>query len=192
MEVRELAVCGAYEFSPPVHSDGRGMFVSPYQEPAFVRTVGHSLTAVQTNQNRSAAGVVRGIHYVCDPPGQEKYVHCVRGRAMDIVVDIREGSPTFGLWDIVDMDDRTFRSLYFPVGVGHAFLAVEDDTVMSYLVSTNYDPALERTIHPLDDDLALPWPDDEPPTLSNRDSTAPTLRAAAELGLLPAFDRSRS
>ena len=189
MRVRPLAVEGAVEFSPPVHGDARGVFVSPYQEPAFVAAVGHPLAVVQTNQNRSAAGVVRGVHYVADPPGQEKFVHCVRGRALDVVVDLREGSPTFGRWDAVEMDDREFRGLYFPAGTGHAFLALAEDTVMSYLVTTNYDPDLERTVHPLDPELALPWTGGAAPVLSGRDRGAPTLRAAAAAGLLPPYRR---
>ncbi|MEV1294069.1 dTDP-4-dehydrorhamnose 3,5-epimerase [Pseudonocardia sp. NPDC049635] len=189
MRIRPLAVEGAVEFSPPVHGDARGVFVSPYQEPAFVETVGHPLAVVQTNQNRSAAGVVRGVHYVADPPGQEKFVHCVRGRALDVVVDLREGSPTFGRWDVVEMDDVAFRGLYFPAGTGHAFRALTDDTVMSYLVTTNYDPELERTVHPLDPELALPWTGGPAPVLSARDRDAPMLRDAAAAGLLPAHHR---
>lgn len=192
MRVRPLAVEGAVEFSPPVHGDARGVFVSPYQEPAFVEAVGHPLAVVQTNQNRSSAGVVRGVHYVADPPGQEKFVHCVRGRALDIVVDLREGSPTFGRWDSVEMDDRSFRALYFPAGTGHAFLALADDTVMSYLVTTNYDPDLERTVHPLDPDLALPWPSGIEPVLSAKDADAPSFAHARDAGLLPDWEACRA
>ncbi|MEQ3550171.1 dTDP-4-dehydrorhamnose 3,5-epimerase [Pseudonocardia nematodicida] len=181
---RPLAVEGAWEFAPPVHGDARGVFVSPYQEPAFVEAVGHPLPVVQTNQNRSAAGVIRGVHFVL---GQEKLVHCSRGRALDLVVDLRVGSPTFGAWDAVEMDDESFRALYFPPGTGHAFAARADDTVMSYLVSTSYDPEAERTVHPLDAELALPWPAGADPILSARDRDAPTLRGAAERGLLPHY-----
>jgi epimerase EvaD len=178
MRVRRLAVDGAFEFTPDCYRDDRGLFVSPMQERAFVAATGHRFPVAQINHSRSARDVLRGLHYTATPPGQAKYVHCAHGRAMDVVVDIRIGSPTFGAWDVVEMDVTSFRAVYLPVGVGHAFLALNDDTVMSYLVTSDYQPELEHAIDPLDPELALPWPADVEFILSERDRDAPALAAA--------------
>lgn len=185
MESRPLSIGGAYVFTPPVFRDDRGLFVSPYQDPAFVETIGHSHVTAQTNINVSARGVVRGIHYTRTPPGQAKYVYCVHGRALDVVVDLRVGSPTFGAWDAVEMDGDNFVAMYFPVGVGHTFIALEDHTAMSYLVTSPYEPANELAVHPLDPQIGLPWPEGLETHLSERDRLAPTLAQARDAGLLP-------
>lgn len=187
MESRALAVEGAVEFTPEVFRDDRGLFVSPFQEPAFRAATGHRHVLAQTNHNRSARGVVRGVHFTLTPPGQAKHVHCARGRALDVVVDLRVGSPTFGAWDAVEMDDESFRSVYFPVGVGHAFVALAEDTVMSYLVTSSYVPAHELSINPLDPELGLPWPAGTGRVLSGRDRSAPSFAQARAAGLLPRY-----
>ncbi|GAB3466546.1 dTDP-4-dehydrorhamnose 3,5-epimerase family protein [Actinophytocola sediminis] len=187
MRARELAVTGAFEFTPGIHHDSRGAFVSPFQEEAFVAATGHRFTVAQTNHSRSARGVVRGVHFTTTPPGQDKYVYCPRGRVLDLVLDIRVGSPTFGVWDVVELDEESLRAVYFPVGVGHAFYAVEPGSIMSYMVSSTYVPERELSINPLDPALELPWPTDVDPLVSDRDSAAPTFAEARERGLLPAY-----
>ncbi|EDY42537.1 dTDP-4-dehydrorhamnose 3,5-epimerase family protein [Streptomyces sp. SPB074] len=189
---RELAVSGAYAFTPPVFEDERGLFTSPYQEPAFVEALGHPLFRVaQSNHSKSRRGTVRGIHYTVTPPGVAKYVYCARGRAIDIVVDIRVGSPTFGRWDSAVLDPEGFGAMYFPVGVGHAFIALEDDTVMSYMLSGSYEADNELSLSPLDPALGLPIPTDVEPLLSARDTAAPPLARALAEGGLPEYDKCR-
>ncbi|MFE6617229.1 dTDP-4-dehydrorhamnose 3,5-epimerase family protein [Amycolatopsis sp. NPDC057786] len=189
MQARKLAVEGALEFTPRVFPDDRGLFVSPYQEEAFIEAHGGPLFPVaQTNHSRSKRGVVRGIHYTVTPPGTAKYVYCPRGKALDIVVDIRVGSPTFGKWDAVLMDQENFRTMYFPVGVGHAFVALEDDTVMSYMISSPYVAANELALSPLDPALGLPIDTDVVPILSERDTAALTLAEAEGQGMLPDYN----
>ncbi|MFF4508466.1 dTDP-4-dehydrorhamnose 3,5-epimerase family protein [Streptomyces sp. NPDC001401] len=191
MKVRELAVAGALEFTPDVFPDERGYFLSPFQQPAFSEATGNARFPVtQTNHSRSRRGVVRGVHYTLTPPGCAKYVYCPKGSALDIVVDIRVGSPTFGRWDAVLMDQNDFRAMYFPVGLGHAFIALEDDTVMSYMVTASYVPAHELAISVTDPALDLPVPQDITPLYSERDTVAPTLAEAAEQGLLPVYEES--
>ncbi|MEV7425272.1 MULTISPECIES: dTDP-4-dehydrorhamnose 3,5-epimerase family protein [unclassified Streptomyces] len=191
MKVRELAVEGALEFTPSVFPDDRGLFLSPFQEEAFTEAHGAPLFRVaQTNHSVSRRGVVRGIHYTATPPGTAKYVYCARGSALDIVVDIRVGSPTFGAWDSVLMDQRDHRTSYFPVGVGHAFVALEDDTVMSYMLSGSYVAEHELALSVLDPALGLPLTAGEP-VLSARDRAALTLAEARERGLLPDYERCR-
>ncbi|MFI8324557.1 dTDP-4-dehydrorhamnose 3,5-epimerase family protein [Streptomyces sp. NPDC085529] len=191
VEVRELAVSGCYVFTPPVHRDERGLFVSPLQDEAFTGTVGHRFPVAQTNHSRSARGVLRGLHFTTTPPGQAKYVHCARGSALDVVVDLRLGSPTFGAWEAVELDAVSFRSVYFAEGVGHAFLSLQDDTVMSYLVSSPYVPGHEQAIDPFDPELALPWPTDMDLTLSARDRAGVSLAEATARGMLPRYEHSR-
>ncbi|HYN94593.1 MAG TPA: dTDP-4-dehydrorhamnose 3,5-epimerase [Pilimelia sp.] len=193
MKVRELAVDGALEFTPKVFRDRRGLFVSPFQEAAFVDAHDGVLFPVaQTNHSRSARGVVRGVHYTVTPPGTAKYVYCPSGRALDIVVDIRVGSPTYGTWDAVVLDPHDFRAMYFPVGVGHAFVALEDDTVMAYMVSSRYVPEQELALSPFDPELALPIPASIEPIVSDRDQIAPGLAEARAQGLLPDYLECRA
>ncbi|MGH3858706.1 dTDP-4-dehydrorhamnose 3,5-epimerase family protein [Actinokineospora sp.] len=187
MRARELKVIGAVEFSPRTFPDSRGVFVSPFQGDGFAEAVGHRLTVAQTNHSRSRRGTIRGLHFSDVPPGQAKYVYCPQGALIDFVVDVRVGSPTYGVWDAVRLDPVDFRAVYVPEGVAHGFVSLEDDTVLSYLCSTGYNPGSEHGLNPLDPELALPWSVDDP-TLSGKDAAAPTLAEAAEAGLLPTYD----
>ncbi|TVT25781.1 dTDP-4-keto-6-deoxy-D-glucose epimerase [Amycolatopsis rhizosphaerae] len=188
MQVRELAVRDAYEFTPRKFPDHRGLFVAPFQEAVLTRTVGHPLRLGQTNHSVSRRGTIRGIHFADTPPGQAKYVYCARGALLDVVVDLRLGSPTFGRWDAVHLDAVDFRAVYLAEGLGHGFVALEDDTAMAYLCSTGYNPSGEHGITPLDPALGLPWPADLPFTLSEKDIGAPTLAEAEAAGLLPRYE----
>ncbi|MYV49601.1 dTDP-4-dehydrorhamnose 3,5-epimerase family protein [Streptomyces sp. SID2888] len=187
---RELKVAGAFEFTPRVFPDRRGLFVDTFQLPGFIEAVGHPFHMAQASQSRSRRGVVRGVHFTATPPGMAKYVHCTRGRALDLVVDLRVGSPTFGQWDTVELDQEHYRATYLPVGVGHAFVALEDDTTMVYLMSGDYVPRDEHAVSPLDPDLALPLDLDGEPVLSDRDRGAPALMEALRLGILPDYQAS--
>jgi epimerase EvaD len=187
MEVRELAVPGAFEFTPRVFPDDRGLFVCPFEEESFLKAVGHPLRLAQTNHSKSRRGVLRGIHFADVPPGQAKYLYCPQGAFLDVVVDIRVGSPTFGTWDAARLDPVDFRAVYVPEGVAHGMLALEDDTVISYLCSTGYNPGREHGIDPLDPALGLPWPAEIELVLSDKDRAAPSLATAEASGLLPAY-----
>jgi dTDP-4-dehydrorhamnose 3,5-epimerase len=187
VNVRELSVRGAFEFEPAVFPDDRGFFVAPYSATAFTEAVGHPLTVAQANTSVSRRGVVRGLHFADVPPGQAKYVYCPRGSLLDVVVDIRVGSPTFGGWDSVRLDGAEFRAVYLAEGLGHAFVAMQDGTVLAYLCSAAYNPAAEHTVDPLDPELDLPWPSDMPLVLSDRDRAAPRLAEARAAGLLPEY-----
>lgn len=188
MQARELSIFGVVEFIPRSFPDRRGTFAAPFQEQAFVTAVGHPLKLAQSNHSVSRRGTIRGVHFADVPPGQAKYVYCPRGSLLDVAVDLRVGSPTFGRWESVTLDDREFRALYLPEGVGHALFALEDDTVLSYLCSTGYNPAGEHGVSPLDPALDLPWPSDIEPILSEKDAEAPTLAEARAAGMLPDYD----
>ncbi len=192
MRARELTVEGAYEFTPEVFRDDRGFFLSSYQEQEFVDAVGHPRFPVaQCSYSRSRRSVLRGIHFTATPPGMAKYAYCSRGRALDFVVDTRTGSPTFGRWDSVVLDQRDFRSIYLPVGVGHLFIALEDDTIVSYLLSASYVAEREFAVSSLDPALGLPIPEGLTPVLSERDRLAPTMADAEKGGILPAYAECR-
>jgi dTDP-4-dehydrorhamnose 3,5-epimerase len=186
VKVRELGIPDAYEINTDVFPDDRGLFVNPFRAGALAEAIGRPLHVRQTNHSASKRGVVRGVHFSMLPPGQAKYVYVPRGAAVDIVVDIRIGSPTYGQHDVVRLDDRDFRAVYLAEGLGHCAVALEDDTVLSYLCSTEYDPGREKGVSPTDPELALPVPADA--SLSPRDTGAPTLAEAAEQGLLPTYE----
>jgi epimerase EvaD len=188
VQFRELTVPGVVEFTPKIFPDARGRFVAPFQEPAFVDATGHRLHLAQSNHSVSRRGVIRGVHFSDVPPGQAKYVHCSRGALLDVAVDVRVGSPAFGRWEAVRLDTETYRAVYLAEGIGHAFIALADDTVMTYLCSTGYHPEAQRSVHPLDPALQLPWPDDLDVQLSDSDRAAPTLDEAAEAGILPRWE----
>lgn len=194
MTYRELAVPGAWEITPRQHGDPRGVFLEYFQGAPFRDATGHDLDLRQANLSVSAAGVLRGIHYADVPPGQAKYVTCAAGAVLDVVVDLRVGSPTFGQWDTVLLDDVDRRAVYLSEGLGHAFLSLADDSTVLYLCSTPYTPEREHGVHPLDADIAIDWPttarDGSPltPQLSDKDVAAPTLADALRDGLLPRYE----
>lgn len=193
MQFRELKVPGAWEITPRQFGDPRGVFLEWFKSEAFVEAVGHPLDLQQANASVSAAGVLRGIHFADVPPGQAKYVTCARGAVLDVAVDIRVGSPTFGQWDSVLLDDVDRRAIYLSEGIGHAFCSLEDDSTVLYLCSTGYSPGREHGIHPLDPELGIAWPTVDragnPLTyaLSDKDAAAPGLTEARGSGLLPQF-----
>lgn len=193
MKVRELAVPGAWEVAPQLHTDSRGLLFEWFTDAEFTAFAGHRFDLVQANCSVSAAGVLRGVHFAQLPPSQAKYVTCLHGKVLDIVVDIRVGSPTFGRWDSVVLDDDARRSCYISEGLGHAFLALEDHSTVMYLCSAGYDPAREHTINALDPALDIAWPVvDGEPILSDRDRGAPTLEEVRVAGLLPTWDETRA
>jgi dTDP-4-dehydrorhamnose 3,5-epimerase len=141
----------------------------------------------------SAAGVLRGLHFAQLPPSQAKYVTCVTGSVFDVVVDIRVGSPTYGHWDSILLDDVDRRSIYLSEGLAHAFLALQDNSTVMYLCSTPYAPQREHTIAATDPAIGIEWPlPAEQLVLSERDAAAPSLAGARAAGLLPAWADSQA
>jgi epimerase EvaD len=189
MRYRELAVRGAFEFTPRSFPDDRGFVASPFDESAFVAATGHGMFPIaQVTHSMSRKGVVRGVHFTAAPPGNAKYVHCTSGQVLDIVVDLRLGSPTFGQWDTVDLDHRSGRAVYAPVGTGHAFIAASEQATVSYLFSHRYEAASELAVSVFDPVLGLPIPDRPGMILSERDRTAPTLMELRISGRLPLYE----
>jgi dTDP-4-dehydrorhamnose 3,5-epimerase len=186
--VQRLKIDGAWSFEPSVFADDRGSFHEWFRDGEFVESVGHDLNLAQANCSISARGTLRGIHFSDLPPSQAKYVTCVRGEILDVVVDIRVGSPTFGEWEAVRLDDRDFRAVYLAEGLGHAFMALTDHATVVYLCSSGYAPTREHGINPLDPQLGIAWPTGFEPLLSPKDAAAPSLAEAERQGLLPSFE----
>ncbi|WP_333769230.1 dTDP-4-dehydrorhamnose 3,5-epimerase [Streptomyces sp. IBSBF 2435] len=186
--MRQLGISGAWVHEPKVFPDSRGSFHEWFREADFTAATGRTLALAQANCSVSARGTLRGIHFADVPPSQAKYVKCVRGAVLDVVVDIRVGSPTFGQWEGVRLDDQDHTSVFLSEGLGHAFMALTDEATVVYLCSEGYAPTREHGINPLDPELAVGWPAGVEPLLSDKDRDAPTLREAADAGLLPSFE----
>jgi dTDP-4-dehydrorhamnose 3,5-epimerase len=198
VKIRELSIAGAFEVTPQVHGDDRGAFLEWFRADRFAEATGHRFTLAQANASVSAAGTLRGIHFAQLPPSQAKWVTCLRGAVLDVVVDIRVGSPSYGAWETVELDDVDRRAVYLSEGLGHAFMSLEDDSVVTYLCSAPYAPGREHGVHPLDPAIGVSWPtrtrDGRPlePLLSPKDAEAPTLAAAEAQGLLPSHDEAQA
>ncbi|MHA7651728.1 dTDP-4-dehydrorhamnose 3,5-epimerase [Mycobacterium sp. ML4] len=193
MKVRDLGIAGAWEITPTIHGDSRGMFFEWLTDTGFRGFTGHRLDVRQANCSVSSAGVLRGLHFAELPPSQAKYVTCVRGAVFDVVVDIRVGSPTFGEWASVLLDDQDRRTIYISEGLAHGFLALQDNSTVVYLCSAEYNPQREHTIRATDPAIAVDWPlvDGKQPSLSDRDAAAPSFADVQASGLLPTWEAAR-
>jgi dTDP-4-dehydrorhamnose 3,5-epimerase len=184
-----LLINGASLYTPHLHGDDRGLFVEWFRADQLTEAFGHSMNLAQANCSVSRRGALRGVHFADVPPGQAKYVTCVGGAILDVVIDLRVGSPTFGQWESVRLDDQTRRGLYIAEGLGHAFLTLSDQATVVYLCSEPYNPSGEHPVHPLDPELGIDWPLETELLLSPKDAAAPGLAEALESGLLPDYQQ---
>lgn len=187
MHIQELKIAGAFQITPRQFPDDRGVFLESFRGDRLAEAVGHRLDVIQTNVSVSSRGTVRGVHFADVPPSQAKYVTALSGSFIDFVIDIRTGSPTFGQWDSVLLDTIDRRAIYLAEGLGHAICSLQDDSSVMYLCSEVYNPAREHAINPLDPHVGLELPVGVSPVLSAKDACAPSLREAAEQGLLPSY-----
>lgn len=193
MEVQPLSIPGSFVVTPKIFEDDRGAFLEWYRADKLEEVLGYSLDLKQANSSVSKRGVVRGIHFAELGPGQAKYVTCPFGAVVDFIIDIRVGSPTFGKWDSVVLDDQNRKAVYLSEGLGHAFVALTENTFVNYLVSDKYRPGKEHGINPLDPDIALDLPFSvDKLSLSEKDSAAPSLAEMAHVGSLPTWEQSMS
>ena len=197
MDVKELGIEGAWEITPQIHGDDRGAFLEWFRADRFREMTGHALDLQQANCSVSAAGTLRGIHFAELPPSQAKYVTCLSGAILDVVVDLRVGSPTYGQWEGAELDDVSRKAVYLSEGLGHAFMALEDNTVVAYLCSAPYAPGREHGVHPLDPEIGIEWPRvgrggaSLEPLLSPKDEAAPSLAEVRERGVLATYEAAR-
>jgi dTDP-4-dehydrorhamnose 3,5-epimerase len=170
METIPTRLSGPLLVKPAVHGDERGFFMETYRRSAYA-DAGIGEEFVQDNHSRSRRGIVRGMHF---QPGQAKLVRCARGTILDVLVDIRRDSPTFGEWEAYELSDADGRQLYCPDGFAHGFCVTSEDADVVYKVSTYYDPSAESGFRYDDPDVGIEWPAIDL-TPSQRDATAPTL-----------------
>jgi dTDP-4-dehydrorhamnose 3,5-epimerase len=175
MQTIDTRLDGPLVVKPAIHGDARGFFVETYRRNLYAE-LGIAEEFVQDNHSRSRRGVVRGMHF---QPGQAKLVRCARGEILDVLVDIRPGSPTFGQWEGFTLGEEGGEQLYCPDGFAHGFCVLSEVADVVYKVSTYYDPSAEAGFRYDDPDVGIEWPavDLHP---SQRDKAAPSL---AELGL---------
>ncbi len=183
MRALPVSLDGLVVIQPTVHGDGRGFFTETYRREWHAELgMAPAEQFVQDNHSRSARGVLRGMHFQVGS-GVAKLVRCARGRIFDVAVDLRRGSPTYGRWEAVELDDASMRELYVPVGFAHGFCVLSEVADVIYKQTAYHDPAVERGIAFDDPEVGIEWP--LPPgelTVSERDAAAPRLsEIAAEL-----------
>jgi dTDP-4-dehydrorhamnose 3,5-epimerase len=191
MKFEELGIEGVYLVQPQVFGDSRGAFLELFVGHRLATETGHPMDVAQVNCSVSRRGTIRGIHLTAVPPGEAKYVTCVSGAIVDVVVDVRTGSPTYGESLAIPLDDEQRHAVYLAEGLGHGFAAVSDTAVVTYLCDNVYTPGKAITINPLDPRLALPWPAIDDIVLSDKDRTAPTLAEVEAAGVLPQYSDCR-
>jgi dTDP-4-dehydrorhamnose 3,5-epimerase len=168
---------GVFLIEPDVHRDGRGFFLETYHAAKY-EGIGVAEAFVQDNHSRSAAGTLRGIHLQTDPP-QGKLVRVTRGAILDVAVDLRVGSPTFGQWVSAVLSEENFLQMYLPTGFGHAFYVTAGPADVEYKCTSPYNPAGELGVAWNDPQLAIEWPTGSP-IMSDRDRGLPPLAALRE------------
>lgn len=169
---------------PKVHGDSRGYFVETYRADKLEEFLGYTINFCQDNESKSSRGVLRGLHYQLAPAAQTKLVRVIQGRVLDVAVDIRKGSPTFGKHVSVELSGENKKQLLIPRGFAHAFLVLEDDTVFAYKVDNYYSPENDRGISFSDEALAIDWMVSHAElNLSAKDKVQPKLNETNDLFL---------
>lgn len=188
MTLQELSISGAYVATYKVFPDERGLFREWFKAEE-VELIDKSFSVKQANYSNSRQSVIRGIHYSLAPQGQAKIVTCASGRIVDVLVDLRVGSPTYLKVEYVELAEELGRVVFMPTGVGHGFFVESESAAVVYLTSSGYAPDYEKAISPMDPELGIDWP--IPVGLvgiiSKADTEAPTLAEAKESGALPTF-----
>ena len=179
-----MGISGAWVFTPTTHIDDRGLFLESLTARSLREATGSELELAQLNISVSHRGVLRGLHACRVPPGQAKYVQCVVGEILDVVVDIDPESATFGQHDSVVLNDTTRRAIFVGEGLAHGFCVWSESATVVYATSSPFNPEAEFAIHPLDPELAISWSPLSDLALSEKDRSAPSLREAVSSGLI--------
>ena len=188
MELIPLKIEGSWLAKSPVHSDERGNFREWFKAEDFKVATKRNFSIAQANVSTSSEGTIRGIHYSLAAIGQAKWVTCVAGRINDVIVDVRPDSPTYGSHQVIELGEANGSAIYIGQGLGHGFIALEENTVVSYLISSAFSMHEEFEINPLDPALAINWGmSTELLKLSKKDYEAPTLKQRYDDGELPKY-----
>ena len=176
MNFIETEIKGLWIIEPKVFTDSRGYFMEVYKEQEFVQHIG-DVHFLQDNESRSSFGTLRGLHYQAGEAAQAKLVRVIEGRVLDVAVDIRTDSPTFGQYKMVELTADNRRQFFIPRGFAHGFLVLSETALFTYKVDNFYSPAMERTLNFQDPDLNIPWPlDPSQLILSEKDKTGKFLK----------------
>lgn len=191
MSFEQTDISNCWTFKPRRFEDDRGYFQETFKLSFLKEELGIDFQVKQINQSKSGQGVVRGIHWADVPPGQAKYVSVAKGEIIDFVVDLRTESPTFGKWLAFNLSESNGAVVLIGNGLGHAFLSIREDTVVTYFCSEEYNPAAERTLNPLDARIGIPFmkfansAGIESLSFSPKDADGPSLAQLLEAGFLP-------
>jgi dTDP-4-dehydrorhamnose 3,5-epimerase len=186
MELMPLGIEGVWLAGSPVWSDDRGFFREWFKSADVKNATGRDFGIEQANISLSSRGTLRGIHYSIAPRGQAKWITCISGSIKDVIVDIRPESKSFGQWIEVELSGDSGNAVFISEGLGHAFVALEDNTTVAYLVSTPFSPTDEFEINPLDEKIGINWGMDlSELKISAKDRSAPTLVERLAEGKLP-------
>ena len=191
MSLQKLSIAGAYVVRHRVFLDERGLFREWFKADEMA-SVDADFSVQQANYSRSNQWVIRGIHYSLAPQGQAKVVTCASGKIIDVLVDLRIGSPSFLKIEYVELTEDSGTVVYIPSGVGHGFIIESESAAVVYLTSSEYEPEYEKAIYPMDIELGIKWPlpIGEPGIISKADTEAPLLAQAKEYGTLPPYEFS--
>lgn len=174
MKITPLRISGAWIIEAPVFPDERGQFREWYRYELSDQTVLPRFEVMQANTSISSKGVIRGIHFSCADVGQSKIVTCTSGAIQDVVVDLRVNSETYGKHESIEISWKDGISIYLSSGLGHGFQSIEEDSAVTYLLNSKYQPEKEFAVNPKDGDLAIQWKIDKS-LISERDAAAPSL-----------------
>jgi dTDP-4-dehydrorhamnose 3,5-epimerase len=189
MRLEPLEIEGAWIAESTVWTDDRGSFREWFKASDVVNATGIYFSVEQANLSHSNQGVIRGIHYSLAPMGQSKWVTCIQGSILDVIIDIRPNSPTYRKYQILKLTSNEGRAVLIGNGLGHGFIALEENTLVSYLLSSPYAPEFEFEIHPTDSELNIDWQLEliggRGTIISTKDANAPTLAERLAQGKLP-------
>ena len=178
MEFTETAIKGVYIIEPRVFNDARGYFFEAWKKSDFEAHIG-KVDFIQDNESKSSYGVLRGLHYQKGDSSQAKLVRVIKGKVLDVAVDIRSSSPTFGQHVMVELSDENKRQFFIPRGFAHGFLVLSDEAIFTYKVDRPYAPQSEAGIRWNDPEIGIDWPIDPQQVLtSEKDLKQPLLRDA--------------
>lgn len=178
MKVTPLAIPDVILLEPKVFGDARGFFLESYHQESFRNATGHTTQFVQDNHSRSAKGVLRGLHYQLPPKAQGKLVRVVTGSVFDVAVDVRKSSPTFGQWVGAELSEENQHQMWIPPGFAHGFVVLSETADFLYKTTDYYAPELERCIAWNDPTIAIQWPANINPVLSDKDREGKALNEA--------------
>lgn len=185
MRAEPTGIDGSWVIQPTLHPDDRGVFLESFTQANLMKITGREMPVAQQNISVSRLGTIRGIHYALNPPGQAKFVTCVVGRALDVVVDLRLGSQTFAQYRAVELSAADHNCVFIAEGLGHAFMALSDEVTMCYLTSSPFDPNQEFGVNIYDSQISIEWPTHIPHLVSPKDEAALSLQEMSDKGLLP-------